>query len=108
MRVLTDEDDGSTVSLAPGDTVELVLDENATTGYLWTVDEWPGALEPDGDGCLPPDPIRPGAAGRHWFRFRAAGPTDGTIAAERRRPWEVAAPDATFSVHVVVRAEARR
>ena len=50
---MTDSDDGSTISLSPGEVVELVLDENATTGYLWSIAQRPDGLHLEDDGFYP-------------------------------------------------------
>lgn len=101
MLLLGQHDHLSTVSLAAGDTVEVVLDENATTGYLWTVGDQPEGLSLTKDGLVPPEQLRPGAAGSHWFRFRVDRPCSGELVLELRRPWERDAPaSARFEVRV--------
>ena len=102
---MTDRDDGSTISLSPGEVVELVLDENATTGYLWSIAQRPEGLHLDDDGYHLPGDARPGAGGRHWFRFHVEpsteGSSEGTLIAELRRPWESDGPaERTFRVTI--------
>ncbi len=98
---MTDRDDGSTISLSPGEIVELVLDENATTGYLWSIVQRPDGLHLDDDGLHPPGDARPGAGGQHWFTFHAEGAPEGTLIAELRRPWETGgSAERTFQVSI--------
>jgi predicted secreted protein len=99
---VTDSDDGSTISLSPGEVVELVLDENATTGYLWSIAQRPDGLHLEDDGFYLPGEARPGAGGQHWFRFHVErsdersseteGSVEGTLVAELRRPWDPDGP----------------
>jgi len=102
MLLLGQHDHLSTVSLAEGDTVEVVLDENASTGYMWTPENLPEGLTLTNDGTRPPDQLRPGAAGSHWFRFRAERTGHGALVLELRRPWEHGSPPAQrFELHIV-------
>jgi len=90
----------------PGDDIEIVLEENPTTGYRWVDAMAPGILAlqqskfaPDGGGAI-------GAGGIRLLSFRAerAGTTD--LRLELRRPWRRASPDpdaATFLVTVECR-----
>lgn len=88
MLLLGQHDHLSTVPLRQGDTVEVVLDENASTGYLWTAVEVPDGITMLEDGITSPEQVRPGAGGTHWFRFRADRTATGSLVLELRRPWE--------------------
>lgn len=73
MRVVTIEDDTRTLTLAPGDQVELRLPENAGTGYQWQLDPLDPALAVV-EEALKPAAGQPGATGEHRFLLRAGGP----------------------------------
>lgn len=102
MLLLGQHDHLSTVSLTEGDAVEVVLDENATTGFMWTPGELPDGITLTADGFRPPDQLRPGAGGAHWFRFRADRACAGSLVLELRRPWEHDVPPAQrYELHIV-------
>ena len=103
---LKDDDNGTSVTLAVGETLELVLTSNPTTGYSWSAAEVPACLEQEGepeyDSDAPPGMM--GAGGEDTWRFTAAEPGEGTLRLEYTRPWESAeeAPVETYEVDVVV------
>jgi predicted secreted protein len=71
-RRLTEEDNGSTITLAPGEQIRLVLQGNPTTGYEWSVAELdPAVLRQIGEGEWRPDSPGIGAGGPYTFRFEA-------------------------------------
>ena len=74
---VTGEDEGSTVEAAVGDTITLVLDSNATTGYAWhlTEDTDPDVIEVvSSDYELTDDPGLAGGGGEETWVFEAVGP----------------------------------
>jgi inhibitor of cysteine peptidase len=103
---LKDEDNGTSVSLATGEALELVLTSNPTTGYSWSAAEIPGCLEQDGepeyDSDAPPGMV--GAGGEDTWRFVAAEPGEGTLRLEYTRSWESdeIAPVEVYEVTVTV------
>jgi len=98
---LDQQDRGSRVSLATGDTLDVLLPENATTGYLWAVAGVPDNVQLVDDELLPASVARPGAGGAHRYRFSVTGPPEGTLRLELRRPWEqTQQPSDEFEVHL--------
>ena len=99
MLQLGDADDGRTVDVATGATVDVALGEG-TTGYQWanaTSDD--ETLELESEEFETPRADAAGAFGRRHFRFRVAG--SGTIRLELAQPWDRAAtPDRTFTATV--------
>nr|WP_277349605.1 protease inhibitor I42 family protein [Planosporangium thailandense] len=79
------DDGGSTVVVSSGDTLEVVLPQNASTGYRWELELADGLTVVE-DRHLPPSPERPGAAGCRLFVLRVHEP--GILRARLRRPWE--------------------
>jgi inhibitor of cysteine peptidase len=92
---------GNQVDLPAGETLEVCLSENRTTGYKWT-------LESSGDVCaLLNDTFQPsqgtGEPGNHCWRFRAERVGSGSIELSYRRAWgEDKAPARTFKLTVQV------
>ena len=91
MQVISDTADGMTVGLGVGQTVEVRLAENASTGFRWemrqdgkpacrVVDE---AREPPKSGAA-----MPGQEGTHSWRLVGVQPGECEVAMEYRRPWE--------------------
>lgn len=103
---LDDGDNGTSVTLATGETLKLVLTSNPTTGYSWSAAEVPACLEQDGgseyDSDAPPGMM--GAGGEETWRFTALEPGEGTLRLEYTRPWESdeEAPVEVYEVEVVV------
>jgi len=90
--------DGGVVTVAPGETVEVVLPQNASTGYRWEVSPSPGLTVVD-DRVEGGGDALPGAAAQRVFVLRVREP--GEVRALLRRPWEP--PEAaarTFRVQV--------
>jgi inhibitor of cysteine peptidase len=100
---------GQTVSLAVGDSIDLALAENPTTGYRWRLVQ--GATKADNAACpcVKDDfePGRTGVAGQggtHRWEFKAAEPGDCAIKLEYRRSWEKdTEPERTFRIQLEVR-----
>lgn len=83
---------GRTLSVGVGETVDLTLDANPTTGFRWHLAQPPDKLvltleshlyQPDQAGAG-----RSGAGGREVFRFRGVSPGSATVVLEYARPWE--------------------
>lgn len=100
---------GQTVTLEPGQLLELSLAENPTTGFRWHFAE-PATAE-DGPHCLlvkdsyePGNPHVAGQGGTHRWQFQAGESGACTIELEYRRTWEKGKPpERTFRLHVEVR-----
>jgi predicted secreted protein len=91
-------DDGSTVVVPRGDTLDVVLPQNASTGYRWAMIPSAGLVVVE-DRVLPPSPDHPGAGGTRLFSLRVDEP--GVVLAHLRRPWEpVEAAAQSYSVRV--------
>lgn len=90
MPRLDESHDGQEIAVSLGETVEVCLPENPTTGFRWRV-EWAGDAvgEPLDDHYDPPDGP-PGASGRHCWRYRVARPGAARLSFQARRAWDVA------------------
>jgi inhibitor of cysteine peptidase len=90
--------DNTAVTVARGDNLEVVLPQNASTGYRWEIDPSVGLAVVD-DRLEPPASGRPGAGGQRVFVLRVDEP--GVVQARLRRPWEPADSAArTYTVRV--------
>ena len=98
-------DNGGTVTVGPGETLELALPENAGSGYQWLLAELPAGLTLLGERRELSGPAAPGAGSLHIFRVRADG--SGVLSARLRRPWETGGAVQTFSVRVGTQSEQR-
>jgi inhibitor of cysteine peptidase len=101
---LTHADSGSTITLHPDDTLELVLPGNPTTGYTWEVK--PGSealLKQQGEPVFTPDSKALGAEGRMTFKFDVVATGKGSLVLLYRRPFEPEdKPLRTFGIRIVV------
>jgi inhibitor of cysteine peptidase len=101
---LSEEDAGSTVELRVGDTLEVVLDGNPTTGFLWeTAAVDASVLKQLGEPEFEPDTALIGSGGKFTFRFEAAASGQTLLKLVYHRPWEKdIPPEKTFEVNVTV------
>ena len=99
---------GSQVDLRVGETLEISLSENASTGFQWimsaeSAQEIGRVLREQGssiEGASGP----PGKPGVRHFRFEAFAPGTADLELQYRRSWEAGkAPARRFSLHVRVR-----
>jgi inhibitor of cysteine peptidase len=80
---------GTSLSVAPGDSVLVRLEEIPTTGYRWEVKEYDNeVLHAVGDEFIPASGGALGGGGHHEFRFRVVGPGKSDLRLIRRRSWE--------------------
>lgn len=101
MKVLYSTDSGAELLLTDGDTFEVRLVENASTGYQWSVAGLPDTIELLDDDVVSPAPVIPGSQGLHRFRFVVRGSPSGRLAMELRRSWEQAGqPEDQFEVRI--------
>ncbi len=104
MLRLTQADSGSTITLHPGDTLEIVLQGNPSTGYTWEVK--PGSealLKQKGEPEFTPDSKALGSEGRMTFRFDVVAVGKGSLVLLYRRTFEPEArPLRTFGIRIVI------
>lgn len=88
MITLTAADADRRAVVAVGDDIQLVLDENRTTGFRWAIESISGPLTLVSSDFDPSGSERPGAGGhrRIVLRADAAGAGDATLRYERA--WE--------------------
>jgi inhibitor of cysteine peptidase len=103
-KVITDADKGGTVRLKAGETLELRLKSNPSTGYMWYLKkESTNLLKLTGQSQT--EATEPGV-GRpifQVFEFQAKQPGDGVLLLHYVRSWDPPSPDEQqFQIHVVV------
>jgi inhibitor of cysteine peptidase len=77
--VLDISDSGSAITLGVGDTFEVQLESNPTTGYGWIVAEQPDGVVLESSDYQAPDTSLVGAGGVEVFVFDATAAGAGTL-----------------------------
>ena len=102
-RTVTEADNGQTIEVAIGDTLDITLPETASTGFSWQV---VSACDPTcavaADTRTPPGTAKPGAPGAHHWRLEAKRAGEGEFKVAYRRPWESGSAEREFSIRVRV------
>ena len=98
--------DNKSVTLPVGDTIELSLAENPTTGYRWTLARAGSPIcELKGDEFVSPGQ-KPGEGGTHNFTFAVRATGETSIALQSRRKWADTDAGRDFTVNVRATAAA--
>ncbi|MBU0989099.1 MAG: protease inhibitor I42 family protein [Proteobacteria bacterium] len=97
-------DSGRTVKTDPGDTIEIVLDGNPTTGYQWQVRPWnTGILKQTGEPTYQAKSNAIGSGGEVTFHFEASSTGQTSLNFIYIRSFEKNVPPIkSFNVTVVV------
>ena len=88
MLLLVEKDNDRTLDIHPGETIQISLPENATTGYRWEIDRYDEdvlkllAAEP----CYTANAV--GSGGVVAFTFQGKKTGAGEIALKHWRSWE--------------------
>ncbi len=105
-RMVTEDDSGSTLSLAVGDEFTILLEENPTTGYSWEL-KFGAGLRVLSDAYEAPSPSpspgpRLGAGGVHRWVVKVVSSGSAEVTGVYRRPWEpaTAKPAQVFNLTV--------
>ena len=85
---LTERDDGRTIEATVGDTIELVLPENATTGYRWAFDGLDEHIVRADEGELIGRPTGIGSGGAVRWRLTALAAAATEVRLKLWRRWE--------------------
>lgn len=104
--LLNQKNVGRDVSLAVGDTLQISLGSNASTGYRWAPDleiSNTAVLAQAGHEVIAPAGSPPGAAGSEVWALQALGRGTATVRARYGQPWQGGEKDAwTFTAQVTV------
>jgi inhibitor of cysteine peptidase len=101
---LTEEDNGRTVELKVGETIEVALQGNPTTGYQWQVASIDTTvLSAVGEPEYTPDSDAIGSGGVFVFQFKALAAATTPLQLEYLRVWETDVPPTElFTLNVVI------
>ena len=104
---LTEKDAGSSVELRTGDMLEVVLDGNPTTGYLWEMAPGDRAVvKPVGESEFKAETELIGAGGKITLQFEAVAPGQTVLKLIYHRTFEKDVPPIkTFEVTVIVQTQ---
>jgi inhibitor of cysteine peptidase len=103
VKTITSQDNGSALTLQAGDSFQIQLPENPTTGYRWELGNWDEAVaRKTRDQFSQPATAQPGAGGEHVWEFVANSPGKTTLRLDSRRSWEAGSAAQTFSLTVRV------
>jgi inhibitor of cysteine peptidase len=102
---VTEADDKGTVSLNVGDTLQVTLQGNPTTGYQWEVSSVDTSiLKSSGEPGFTPASPAVGSGGNIVFLFDAIAAGQTTLKMAYQRPFEKNVPPVqTFTLSVTVR-----
>lgn len=101
---VTDKNDGKTIEIAVGQSLEVRLPSNPTTGYQWTSNKLhkgplrearPPAFQVPTSNLL-------GAGGTQVFSYRGVAPGTVRLSFDYARSWEHVAPARRVAITVVV------
>ncbi|OPY29935.1 MAG: Chagasin family peptidase inhibitor I42 [Methanocella sp. PtaU1.Bin125] len=102
MQSFNQTDNGKTITVKPGETIKIQLDENPTTGYSWAFNATPG-LTIAQDVYHEPDSDLVGAGGVHEWQIKATGTGNQQVSAVYRRSWEpVTGSEDTFVLNIKI------
>jgi len=93
------------IELRVGGKIELVLDANPSTGYLWDVATADiTVVRQDGEPQFKPDSKDIGSGGKMTFHFEAVAPGEEVLRLIYHRPFEQDVPPLrTVEVYILVR-----
>ncbi|QQE10099.1 protease inhibitor I42 family protein [Planctomycetota bacterium] len=105
---ISDKDSGKDIKMWQGDEIQVTLNSNRTTGYMWMLPRgWSGdgVLKQVGEAEYRPDKKNEGMVGKggtsEW-RFKAMKPGKVELVIDYRRPWERTRSSKAFSVNIEV------
>jgi inhibitor of cysteine peptidase len=105
---LGEADNGKSVTLKAGDSIQIKVDGNPTTGFEWTAAleaKDAALLAQQGDPAYADSSTNPsivGSGGTYTFTFKALAAGTATIKLVYQRGWEKVEPAKTFTVTVTV------
>ncbi len=105
-NLFTTEQSGEKAKLSVGDTLNLLLKANATTGYSWAITNQDTTILQNDGAKYYADRVEPqlvGSGGNQWFAFKAIGKGNATLKLVYKRPWEANTDTGkTFELEVVI------
>lgn len=106
-NLFTDADNGKKAMLKKGDTFNLLLEANMTTGYTWVIANTDSAIvKKVAENYFTQNNAQPmaGAVGKQWYAFKTLAPGTVQLKLDYKRPWEAKTPPAlTFELGIEVK-----
>ena len=102
---LGEADNGKAFSVKVGDTIEVVIPGNPTTGFSWAAvltEKDAALLQQVGEPTYATDSTLIGSGGTYTFTFKAVAKGEATLKLAYSRPWESVPPENTFSAAVTI------
>lgn len=105
---LGEQDNGKSFTVKAGETIEVVLPGNPTTGYAWTAalgDDDAALLEQVGEAEYVADPVDEdvvGSGGNFTLTFKAAAAGEAALTLIYSRSFEDAEPLETFEAQITI------
>jgi inhibitor of cysteine peptidase len=105
---LGEADNGKSYTVKVGDTIEVAVAGNPSTGYGWTAtlsEKDAALLEQVGEPAYVSDTTDSnivGSGGTYTFTFKALAKGEATLQLQYARPWESVQPANTFEVTVTI------
>jgi len=102
---LGEADNGKAYTVQVGDTIEVIIPGNPTTGFSWTpalADKDAALVQLIGEPAYAADSAAVGGGGTFTLTFKAVAQGEALLRLVYARPWENVAPEKTFSATVTV------
>ncbi len=102
---LGEADNGKACTAKVGDTIEVIIPGNMTTGFSWAAalaEKDAALLQLVGEPTYATDAAPVGGGGTFTFIFKAMAKGEASLKLVYTRPWESDAPDKTFSATVTI------
>jgi len=102
---LGEADNGKAYTVKVGDTIEVIIPGNMTTGFSWAAalaEKDAALLQLVGEPAYATDSTAVGSGGTFTLTFKAMAKGEALLKLVYARPWESAAPERTFSATVTV------
>lgn len=97
------ETDTDNIVLKVGNTKDIILEENPSTGYAWSVEpNEDGIIEIVKDYYMEGLPV-PGASGQHMWRIKALEKGETTLTFNYERSWEENSSIETKTITIIVK-----
>jgi inhibitor of cysteine peptidase len=102
MKVLDDRNNTQTITIKSGETFQIELSENPSTGYAWNISATPG-LTIVNDTFVPSSSGLTGAGGKREWQIRASGNGDQQLSGTYKRSWEtISGNETTYSLNIKI------
>ena len=106
--ILGEADSGKAYTVKVGDTIEVTIPGNPTTGFSWTAaltEKDAAVVQQVGEPAYASetsDSMVVGAGGVYTFTFKAAAKGEALLKLVYARPWESVEPEQTFAVTLTI------